>query len=181
MSRQWFVLRVGKNREEKVTERVCARARALGVDGLGRVVVPTERQTRLEEGQRRVVEAKLFPGYAMAEIDTDEAGAVPPAVWHLLRETPGFLGFASPGTPPESMPPTEVEALLRRVDAPQVEPAPTLDLAPGEHVRVIEGSLAGLEGTVEQVQPEKGTVRVLLLVFGRATPVDLEHAKVERV
>ncbi len=177
MSRQWFVLRVGANREEKVQERVSARARALGVLELGRVVVPTERQTRLVEGQRRVVERKVFPGYAMVEIDTDDAGAVPPAVWHLLRETPGFLGFASP----EPMAAAEVEALLRRVDAPIVEPAPTLDLAPGEHVRVIEGSLAGLEGTVDQVQPEKGLVRVLLLVFGRSTPVDLEHGRVERV
>jgi transcriptional antiterminator NusG len=102
-------------------------------------------------------------------------------VWHLLRETPGFLGFASPNAPPEPMGPAEVEALLRRVDAPVVEPTPTFDLAPGEYVRVTEGSLAGLEGTVDQVQPEKGVVRVLLLVFGRSTPVDLEHGRVERV
>lgn len=179
MSRQWFVLRVGANREEKVRDRVSARAR--GLEQLGRVVVPTERVTLLEEGQRRVVERKLYPGYAMAEIDTDEAGAVPPAVWHLLRETPGFLGFASPNAPPEPMATAEVEALLRRVDAPVVEPAPTFDLAPGELVRVTEGSLAGLEGMVDQAQPEKGTLRVLILVFGRSTPVDLEYWKVERV
>lgn len=186
MPREWFILKVGTQREEKVRRALLARVEAQGLDEVVPcTVVVRERRTEVREGQRRTVLRTVYPGYVMVEIETDACGAVPLAVWHLVRETPGCFGFVgAPDAPdrPKPMSAAEVETLRHRVEAlaaPEREPI-AIDLAPGERVRVREGAFTGLEGTVGQVHADKGTVTLEVMVFGRATPIDLELWKVEK-
>jgi len=185
MSKQWYILRVGTNREDKVAKNLSARAKAHDLTGMiPNLLVVKEKVTEIKNGQRRTVERKVYPGYVMAEIETGEDGTIPPEVWHLIRETPGQIKFV--GTPdkpdkPQSMGPDEVAKMLAQRDrVSQEQPQLTVDFEKGEHVRVKEGSFENFEGTVEEVHPEKGMVKVTVMVFGRPTPIDFEYWKVEK-
>jgi transcription termination/antitermination protein NusG len=185
MTRHWFILQVGTNREEKVRRSLVARLQA---NDLARLVpsllVVSEKRTEIKGGQRRTVEQKVYPGYVMLEVETDEDGSIPSEVWHLVRETPGHIKFV--GTPdqpnkPQPMSAVEVAKLRRQVEAlSRPEVAITVDFEKGERVRVKEGSFMGFDGTVEEVHPEKGIVRVTIIVFGRPTPIDFEFWKIEK-
>jgi transcriptional antiterminator NusG len=185
MSKQWYILRVGTNREDKVAKNLAARARAHDLLGMiPQLLVVKEKVTEIKNGQRRTVERKVYPGYVMAEIETGEDGSIPPEVWHLIRETPGQIKFV--GTPdkpdkPQPMGPDEVTKMLAQRDrVTQESPQIAVDFEKGEHVRVKEGSFENFEGTVEEVHPEKGLVKVTVMVFGRPTPIDFEYWKVEK-
>lgn len=186
MSKQWFILRVGTNREEKVKRNLWTRARLNDLtDKLSQLVVVTERVTEIKNGARRTVERKVYPGYVMAEIEVGEDGSIPSEVWHLIRETPGQIKFVtgSPDKPDKPIPmqPDEVKKMQDQVNRLQQEPEKlTVDFEKGEHVRVKEGSFENFEGTVEEVHPEKGMVKVTVMVFGRPTPIDFEYWKVEK-
>lgn len=185
MSRQWYILRVGTNREEKVKRNLWARARTNDLtDKIPQLLVVTEKVTEIKNGQRRTVERKVYPGYVMAEIDTAEDGSIPPEVWHLIRETPGqikFVGTDEKPDRPRPMNPDEVAKMLQQVQrVSQETPQLTVDFEKGEHVRVKEGSFENFEGTVEEVHPEKGMIKVTVMVFGRPTPIDFEYWKVEK-
>ena len=185
MPKHWYILRVGTNREEKVRKNLWARAGTSDLrDKIPQIIVVTERVTEIKAGQRRTVDRKVYPGYVMAEIDTAEDGSIPPEVWHLIRETPGQIKFV--GTPdkpdkPQPMQPDEVTKMLRQVEQlTNQQPTVDVDFEKGEHVRIKEGSFENFEGTVEEVQPEKGMVKVTVMVFGRPTPIDFEYWKIEK-
>jgi transcriptional antiterminator NusG len=186
MSKQWYILRVGTNREDKVAKNLWSRARSNDLtEKVSRLLVVKEKVTEIKNGQRRTVERKVYPGYVMAEIETGEDGSIPPEVWHLIRETPGQIKFVSTQSDkpdrPTPMGPDEVTKMLQqaqRVD--QEQPQVNVDFEKGEHVRVKEGSFENFEGTVEEVHPEKGMVKVTVMVFGRPTPIDFEYWKVEK-
>jgi transcription termination/antitermination protein NusG len=185
MSRQWYILRVGTNREDKVAKNLWTRARQNDLtEKLCSLLVVKEKVTEIKNGQRRTVERKVYPGYVMAEIETSEDGSIPPEVWHVIRETPGQIKFV--GTPdkpdkPQPMGPDEVTKMLQQAQrVNQEQPQLTVDFEKGEHVRVKEGSFENFEGTVEEVHPEKGMIKVTVMVFGRPTPIDFEYWKVEK-
>jgi transcriptional antiterminator NusG len=185
MTKQWYILRVGTNREEKVRRNLWARAQTNDLtDKISKLLVVTERVTEIKGGQRRTVERKVYPGYVMAEIETLDDGSIPPEVWHLIRETPGqikFVGTLDKPEKPQPMAPDEVAKMLQQVERLREEPEKlTVDFEKGEHVRVKEGSFENFEGTVEEVHPEKGMVKVTVMVFGRPTPIDFEYWKVEK-
>lgn len=185
MSKQWYILRVGTNREEKVKRNLWARAQTNDLtDKISNLLVVTERVTEIKSGQRRTVERKVYPGYVMAEIETLEDGTIPPEVWHLIRETPGqikFVGTLDKPEKPQPMLPEEVTKMLRQVEMLQTQPETiAVDFEKGDHVRVKEGSFENFQGTVEEVHPEKGLVKVTVMVFGRPTPIDFEYWKVEK-
>ncbi len=182
MAKQWFILSVGPNREEKVKRNLWARAQT---NDLTRIIseprVVTERVTEIKGGQRRSVERKPYPGYIMVEIETDEDGKIPPEVWHLIRETPGPINFVGSQDKPQPMSSQEVARMLQQIERLREEPEKlTVDFEKGEHVRIKEGSFENFEGTVEEVHPEKGQVKVTIMVFGRPTPIDFEYWKVEK-
>jgi transcription termination/antitermination protein NusG len=185
MARHWYILRVGTNREDKVAKNLWTRARANDLtEKMCSLLVVKEKVTEIKNGQRRTVERKVYPGYVMAEIETAEDGSIPPEVWHLIRETPGQIKFV--GTPdkpdkPQPMGPDEVTKMLQQAQrVNQEQPQLTVDFEKGEHVRVKEGSFENFEGTVEEVHPEKGMIKVTVMVFGRPTPIDFEYWKVEK-
>ncbi len=187
-TKQWFVLRVGTNREKRVKKQLNSRIAAndLG-EQISEILVVTERVTEIKAGNRRTVERKVYPGYVMAEIVVDdETGEIPPDVWHLIRETPGQIKFVgSPDRPnkPQPLTPDEVAKMqqqLARLEAEE-EGSVTIEFEVGEQVRIREGSFENFEGSVEELQPEKGMVKVSIMVFGRPTPIDFECWKVEKV
>ncbi|MBI3725120.1 transcription termination/antitermination factor NusG, partial [bacterium] len=144
MAKNWYILRVGTNREEKVRRNLWARAQTNDLtDKVSKIIVVTEKVTEIKAGQRRTVERKVYPGYVMAEIETNEDGTIPPEVWHLIRETPGqikFVGTLDSPDKPQPMAPEEVSKMMLQVErVTQEEPGLTVDFEKGEHVRVKEG------------------------------------------
>lgn len=185
--KRWFVLRVGTNRENRVKKTLLNRIQTMDLQHLiSDLMVVTERVTEIKNGQRRSVERKVYPGYVMAEIEVDEEGKVPPEVWHLIREAPGQIKFVgSPDQPdkPQPLEPAEVEKMLQqqaRLNAEE-EGKVAFDFVIGQRVRIKEGSFENFEGSVEELVPDKGMVKVSIMVFGRPTPIDFESWKVEKV
>ena len=186
--KRWFVLRVGTNREKRVKKQLMTRIQAKDLGELiSEILVVTERVTEIKAGNRRTVERKVYPGYVMAEIAVDEeTGEIPPDVWHVIRETPGQIKFVgSPDRPNQPQPLSEDEVAkmqqqVARLDAEE-EGSVTIEFEVGEQVRIREGSFENFEGSVEELQPDKGMVKVSLMVFGRPTPIDFECWKVEKI
>jgi len=188
MTKRWFVLRVGTNRENTIKKQLWQRIQTNDLQEIiPELLVVTERQTEIKGGQRRTVERKVYPGYIMAQIQVDDEGKVPSEVWHLIREAPGQVKFVGldPDEPdkPQPLGPDEVEKMLGQVARLEEEEtgAYTIDFEVGETVRIREGSFENFEGTVEELMPEKGMVKVSIMVFGRPTPIDFEVWKVEKV
>jgi len=187
-AKKWFVLKVGTNRENRVQKTLWNRIQTHDLqDKIDELLVVTERVTEIKGGKRRTVERKVYPGYVMAHIEVDDdTGKIAPEVWHLIRETPGQIKFVgSPDEPdkPQPLGDSEVEKMLQqqaRVDAEE-EGNVTFDLEVGQRVRIREGSFENFEGEIEETMPDKGMVKVSILVFGRPTPIDFEVWKVEKV
>lgn len=188
-TKRWFVLRVGTNRENRVKKQLWSRIQTHDLqDKICDLLVVTERVTEIKGGNRRSVERKVYPGYVMAQIEVDdETGKIPAEVWHLIRETPGQIKFlyADPNEPdkPQPLGQDEVEKMLNQVATAAAEESGqvSIDFEVGERVRIREGSFENFEGNVEELQPEKGMVKVSIMVFGRPTPIDFEVWKVEKV
>lgn len=187
VAKRWFVLRVGTNRENRVKKTLWTRVQTHDLtEKVLQLLVVTERVTEIRGGQRRTVERKVYPGYVMAEIEVDdESGKIPPEVWHLIREMPGQIKFVgNPDDPdkPQPLGPDEVAKMLAQVERLKAEEPgkTTMDFTVGEHVVIREGSFENFEGTVEELQPEKGMLKVSIMVFGRPTPIDFESWKVEK-
>jgi len=180
MAKHWYVLRVQSNKEETVRDTLERKAKLEGItDLLPRVVVPTERVSTMKGGKRRVSERKLYPGYVFVEMDAEEDGSVPEKVWFLIRETGGVGDFIGTEGKPTAMKPHEVEKLVGEAERSGLEaPALKVDYAPGDHVKIRQGPFENFEGAVDEVQLDKGLVRVIVTIFGRATPVELEYWQV---
>ena len=182
MPKVWFVLRVQSNREDKVKGSLLERIRARGLESLiSRVLVPSEKVSEIKGGKKRVIERKIYPGYIMAEVEVDERGQIPKEVWFLIRETPGAGDFIGGQNKPVPMASYEVEKLLADVEHREEKPRAKIEFREGDKVRVKEGPFENYDGNVEEVLPASGRVKVMLTVFGRATPVELEYWQVEAI
>lgn len=188
MSSQWFILQVATRRgervrEERVRERLAARVAAAGLDAVVTcLLVLRERSVRFDGGARRTVERPVYPGYVLARVEVGDDGALPPTVLELVQAKPVVARFlAAPGAPdrPAPLSPDEVARVEAQLARP-AEPA-VVELRWGDRVRLRGGPLDGLEGTVEAVAPERALVRVLVAVFGRLTPVEVEAPRLERL
>jgi len=180
MAKNWYVLRVQSNKEQTVRDALERKAKLEGVDDrLSRVVVPTERVSTMKGGKRRVSERKLYPGYVFVEMELEEDGRVPERIWFLVRETSGVGDFIGTEGKPSPMSTDEVDKLLGEADRGEEEaPALKVDYSPGDQVKVKQGPFENSEGVVDEVDLEKGLVRVILTIFGRPTPVELEYWQV---
>jgi transcriptional antiterminator NusG len=183
MARRWYVVRVQSGREGTVQTALTRRLKIAGRESVvPRVLVPMEVVTELKAGKKRTRKKKLYPGYVLIEVEEDAESKVPRDVWFLVRETAGVGDFVGPHGSPDPLDPAEVERLLASMQrdeerAPQVKIA----LKPGDAVKIKEGPLESFEGTVDEVIPAKGIVRVTVTIFGRETPVELEYWQVETV
>ncbi len=173
---KWYVIRVQSGREEQVRDGLLRRVNAAGIaEQITNVIVPTEKVTEIRGGRKSVREKKLYPGYIMVEMELNEQ------TWFLVRETPGigdFLGLKDP------IPMAEHEVQKMMTDQSESEeerPKIKIDFAEGESVRIKEGAFENFDGVVEEILPQKGLVRVSVVVFGRPTPVEVEYWQIEKV
>ena len=142
-------------------------------DRIFQVVVPTEDEVEIREGQRRTVARKVFPGYILVDMLLDDAS------WYVVRNTPGVTGFVGSGTKPIPLEEPEVRAILKQMEAEA--PRVKVGYTKGQSIRVTDGPFTEFIGTVDEVYPDKGKIRVLLSFFGRETPVELDFLQIEKL
>ncbi|MCX7806310.1 MAG: transcription termination/antitermination protein NusG [Planctomycetota bacterium] len=184
MPKAWYVLRVASEREEFIRNSIEARAKAKGLqDVISRVVVPSEHVAEIREGKRRVSQQKMFPGYILLEIETNKDGKIDERAWYLItQEVQGILGFLGTSrNEPEPLPEEEVRRILKDMEDRKEKPRPKVEYEVGDRVRIKEGPFENFDGAVEAVDPAKGQLRVSVSIFGRATSVELEYGKVEKI
>jgi transcriptional antiterminator NusG len=175
-------VRVQSGRENTVQTALTRRLKVAGKqDIVPRVLVPVETITEVKGGKKRTRKRKLYPGYVLIEIEEDK-GKVPRDVWFLVRETAGVGDFVGPHGQPDALDEKEVSRLLAEMERGQEKtPQVAISLKKGDSVKIKEGPLESFEGAVDEVIPAKGMVRVIVTIFGRATPVELEYWQVEPV
>lgn len=151
-------------------------------DRIGRIVVPTERRPRRasKPGEKKFVERKMYPGYVFIEMSLEEDGSIGDKAWFLIKETMGVGDFIGSGGKPSPMSQTDVDKMLAQVDRPEDSASVVVEFAKGDQVKIKEGAFENFEGTVDEVLPDKGLIRVIVTIFGRATPVELEYWQVEK-
>ena len=177
----WFVLRVASNKEDSVRGTLLRKVQIEGLENaVGRIMVPTEKTKTLKAGKQRITETKLYPGYVFVEMRLEADGRIPQDVFFLIKETTGVGDFVGTAGRPTPMGPAEVEKML--FDSRPAEQAPQvkMEFAAGDAVTIREGPFQNYEGTVESTVPDKGIVRVLVTIFGRQVPVDVEYWQVAK-
>jgi transcriptional antiterminator NusG len=180
---KWYVLRVASNKEEQVSEALTKKVRLENLDDrVGRILVPTAKEKRMKAGQVKVVEKKLYPGYVFVEMATEPDGSVMESVWFMIKETMGVGDFIGSDGKPTSMKDHDVEMMLAAAAKPEEQATlKGMEFAKGDRVKIREGSFENYEGSVDTIDETKGIVTVLLTIFGRATPVDVEYWQLEKM
>ncbi|MFQ5424585.1 MAG: transcription termination/antitermination protein NusG [Phycisphaerae bacterium] len=179
---RWYVLRVASNREDQVLDALKRKVKIEHLeDRVGRILVLTQREKRMRGGVAKVYDRKLYPGYIFVEMATDEDGSVPDDVWYVIKDTTGVGDFIGSDGKPSAMKPHDVEQMLGIVD--KVAEQPTLagmaGMKKGDPIKVKEGPFENFEGEIDEVYPDKGQVKVIVTIFGRATPIELEYWQIE--
>lgn len=175
---EWFVLKVQSGREDTIRDAIARRVKIEGLDRyFEQIVVPTEKSTEVRNNRKRVIERKSYPGYVMIHMELNEK------TWFLVRETPGVGDFIGPHGSPSRMSETEVQQMLGQVVPVKEEEAAKvrIDLERGDRVKIKDGPFENFEGTVEEIIEGRGAVKVMLIIFNRPTPVDLEYWQVEKL
>jgi transcriptional antiterminator NusG len=172
----WFVLRVASNKEDSVRATLLRKIKIEGLTHLvNRILVPTEKTKTIKGGKQKITETKLYPGYVFVEMKLEADGRIPQDVFFLIKETTGVGDFVGTAGRPTAMKEHEIEKMLRDSRKPEDEPMVKLTFAKGESVTIKQGPFEGYEGTVDELLPEKGLVRVLVTIFGRQAPIELEE------
>lgn len=179
----WYVLRVASNREDQVRVALERKVKIEKLEEfIGRVLVPTQKEKRMRGGNARVMERKLYPGYVFVEMKTESDGSIKDDVWFMIKETSGVGDFIGSGGKPSAMKPVDVEKMLavviKRDETPTLA---NLNFKKGDKVKVREGPFENFEGVVDEINSQKGMVRVIVTIFGRATPIEIEYWQVELV
>ncbi|HHU69646.1 MAG TPA: transcription termination/antitermination protein NusG [Thermoanaerobacterales bacterium] len=174
MSRNWYVIHTYSGYENKVKANLEKRVESMGMeDKIFTVLVPMEEQVEIKDGKRKITKKKIFPGYVIVEmIVTDDS-------WYVVRNTPGVTGFVGSGTKPIPLMESEVKAILKQMGIEEAKPK--IDLEVNQKVKVISGPFENFVGRIESIYPEKEKVRVMVSMFGRETPVELDFAQVEKM
>jgi transcriptional antiterminator NusG len=176
MAKRWYVVHAYSGFEKSVQRALLERIERAGMqDMFGQILVPVEEVVEMKGGQKSISERKFFPGYVLAEMEMNDQ------TWHLIKSTPKVTGFVG-GTAQKPTPITEKEvaALMRQIQDGVEKPKPKVLFEVGEAVRVKEGPFTDFHGMVEEVNYDKSKLRVSVLIFGRATPVELEFGQVEK-
>jgi transcriptional antiterminator NusG len=171
----WFIIHTYSGFENKVAESLRARAGACGfADKLGQVLIPTEEVVELRNGKKVTSKRMLYPGYLMVQMAMDDE------MWHHIKNTPRVTGFVGGGNTPVPLSADEVNAVLYRQASSAERPRPKMTFEKSESVRIIDGPFTNFQGKVDEVNMERNTLRVLVTIFGRATPVELDFLQVEK-
>lgn len=171
--RAWYVVHSYSGYENKVKKNLEHRIESMNMQNkIFQVVVPTEEEIEIKEGHRRRTKKRVFPGYILVQMILDEES------WYVVRNTPGVTGFVSAGTKPAPLHPEEADKIFKRMEAEA--PKIKISFREGQTVRIIDGPFVDFVGTVDELDLDKGKVRVLLSLFGRETPVELDFLQVQR-
>ena len=176
MAARWYVVHVYSGFESKVAQSVREQAQQTGLDDvIEEVLVPMEEVVQMRRGAKVNAERKFFPGYVLAKMEmTDEA-------WHLIKDTPKVTGFLGAGNKPSPISEAEAQRILHQVQEGVERPKPSVTFEIGEQVRVSDGPFTSFNALVEDVDEERARLKVAVSIFGRATPVELEYAQVEKL
>lgn len=171
---RWYVVQAYSGYENKVKASLEERIRQYSMEhDFGEILIPREQVTETRGTAKRVTSRTFYPGYMFVQMNlTDES-------WHLVKDTPKVSGFVG-GRYPTAVPASQINLVAQQVAEGAAKPKPRVVFEQGDHVRVVEGAFANFTGTIEEVKPEKQKVRVLVSIFGRATPVELDYAQVEK-
>ena len=172
--KRWYVIHTYSGYEEAVARNLKQRIESLGMeDKIFNVIVPKEKKIKIKDGRRKVVEEKIYPGYVLVEmIVTDDS-------WYVVRNTPRVTGFIGAGTTPISVLPNEIETLQKRMGIK--EPQFKIDVKIGDSVKIVDGPFKDFDGKVAEIDEERGKVKVLVNMFGRDTPVELDSLQIKKI
>lgn len=176
MAHEWYFLRVAVGREDRIRKSMLARLKQVGQEDLvPEILVPTEEVAEVRDGKRRIKKKKLYAGYLMVKMELNDD------VWFTIRETPGFGDFVGTRSAPTPMSEQEVEAILGRMQESKDRPKMSVQFSKGDRVKIKQGPFENIDGVVEDVHPDKGTLEVAVTIFGRSTPVNLGYWEVEPI
>ena len=173
--KNWYIIHTYSGFENKVQESLRTRADAFGfADKIGQILIPTEEVVELRNGKKVTSKRMLYPGYVLVEMEMNDE------LWHAVKATPRVTGFVGGGEKPVPLTADEVNSVLYRQATSAERPRPKLSFEKNENVRIIEGPFANFSGKVDEVNPERNTLRVMVTIFGRSTPVELDFLQVEK-
>jgi transcriptional antiterminator NusG len=174
--KKWFIIHTYSGFEQKVASSLRSRAEAFGfAEQIGQILIPTEEVVELRNGKKVTSKRMLYPGYVLVEMDMNDE------LWHAVKATPRVTGFVGGGNAPVPLTADEVNSILYRQASSAERPRPKMSFEKNENVRINDGPFANFSGKVDEVNPERNTLRVLVTIFGRATPVELDFLQVEKV
>jgi transcriptional antiterminator NusG len=179
---QWYVLRVAANKEEQVKETLLRKVQMADIgDIVSRVEVPFENVKRIRGRRQMVQKRKLYPGYVFMEMSLGKDGRVPEPLWFLIKETQDVGDFIGAEGIPTPMRDTDVAKMLMEAEKPEEAPSIRMEFKKGDMVKIKEGPFENFEGTVESLDPERGLVKVIVTIFSRSTPLDIEYWQIEKL
>lgn len=175
-SKHWYIIHTYSGFEQKVADSLRSRAQAFGFSQkIGQILIPTEEVVEVRSGKRVTSKRLMYPGYVLVEMDMDDD------LWHAVKNTPRVTGFVGGGNTPVPLSATEVNDILYRQASSAERPRPKQTFEKSETVRITDGPFANFSGKIDEVNAERSTLRVLVTIFGRATPVELEFGQVEKI
>ena len=174
-TKRWYVVHAYSGMEKSVARTLQERINRAGLQSqFGQILVPVEEVVEVKGGKKSITERRMYSGYVLVEMEmTDDS-------WHLVKSTPKVTGFVGSGTRPSPLPREEVDAILHQMELGAEKPKPKSVFQKGDKVRVIEGPFVNFSGMIEDMSPERGKLKVMVQIFGRLTPVELEYYQVER-
>jgi transcriptional antiterminator NusG len=173
---RWYIIHAYSGFERKVRESIESRVQAYGLhDRIGRIMVPTEPVTEIRNGKKYTIERVFLPGYVLVEMDLDNE------IWHLVKNTPRVTGFLGTGEKPVALTEEEISSIIFRSDVSKDKPRMKVKFEKNESVKITEGPFANFNGVVDEVNEDRETLKVMVTIFGRSTPVELEFSKVEKI
>jgi transcriptional antiterminator NusG len=176
MAKQWYIVHTYSGYEARVKESLKQRVESLGMgEQFGEVLIPTEDVVEMRNGKKVVSSKKFFPGYILVNMEMSDSA------WHVVKNTPKVTGFVGSGNRPTPLDQEEVDRIIYQVESSVEKPKPRFVFKEGEQVRITDGPFSNFTGTVEEVNQDRSTIKVMVTIFGRATPVELDFLQVEKV
>lgn len=173
---KWYIVHTYSGFENKVKASLEERVKSLKQgEFFGKILVPTEKVIELKKGQKKTSSRKFYPGYIMVQMVLNQE------TWHIVRNTAKVTGFLGGGNNPAPVPDEEAERIIRQMEEGITKPKPRYSFEEGDEIRVVDGPFTNFQGTVEEVKPDKEKLRVLITIFGRATPVELDFIQVNKI
>lgn len=174
--KKWYVIHTQTGYEAKVQESLSHRVETMGLqEFFGPILIPMEDVSEIRSGKKKVSQRKFFPGYILMEMVMNDE------TWYLVKNTPGVSGFVGAGKKPIPLKEKEVAAIIKEIEERKARPKPKVEFEKGDGIKVIGGPFVNFSGIVEEISPDKGKLKIMISIFGRSTPVELEYWQVERV